>query len=579
MSRLIQLLNEKEVVAGSRNENGKEYLLNTPAGNLFRLLLVVNPHQPILQTGSQNLVSKMLDSIYAENEKVIKSLQTSYNKIKKLSLVGKKVTVNIKKEYFDDLFTLLLPMTGQSNFKQNTLVANFSGNTTQHHTFQRRAIVLIGKALLANKDVELNDRDKTLIKGYIAGMDALDGIHAEKDDSPENIEDVTTMQDASVAPAQSKTAVSKVVNEETSDEKLKDVASKAAIVKKGIRGLHDDKSAALGELLRTNESVEPFKVTLTGNDEPFNNLVNTKMAHFYESTKVQHGTEVANFITKMFSDAMRHLNDENGYLSFVQGEVDMHIEKIDKGLRVSMKTGGSVDREHQFFMVKSFRDEGGKFIVNHDKIQVPAGAQKTGINKKIFKDVLELYKAEGVDKITLEANVDVGGYAWFRYGFVPQDAEQLDSIAVWIEAVAPLVVSATKYDSKDLAQFIENNSYTKSKGINNLVNLIKTGYTPQTEKVINGLFQKCADELRETFDDKSKFKGLAKNIAVMNFKEYKIAGNVYSISYKALLSIQSLTANGTKVIPMVSGVYLHWLGELDMKDLDNTHAYLNMKKG
>lgn len=581
MSRLIQLLNEKAVVTTVDNNepaSGKEYLLNTSSGNLFRLLLVVNPHQPMLQTGSQNLVSKMLEDIFVENEKIVKSLQTSYNKIKKLSLSNKKVTINVKKEYFSDLFTLLLPLTGQSNFKHTVMVTNFAGNTGSNHAFQRRAIVLIGKALLANKNVELNARDRSLIKGYIGGLDAMDGIEAEKNDSPENIDGVENLNVATPTSEQSKTAITKVVNKDTPTEKLKDVSGKAKRVIKGIKGLHEDKSVELKNMLQTNENPEVFKVTLTGSDVQFGGVINSKIAHFYEQTKIQHGVEVANFVTKMFSDSLKHLNDTNGYLSFVKGEVDMDIEKIENGLRLSIKTGRSVSSEHQFYMVKSLKDDGGKFVVNHDKIQIPAGAQNTGINKKMFRDDLELYKAEGVQKITLMANVDVGGYAWFRYGFVPTDMKQLESISDWIVAISNPFIRALKYDSKEIAQFIEDKSYTKSKGVMNFANLVRQGDTPQSRIVINSLFKQCADELKTTFNDKSKFKDLAKNIAVMNFKDYKISGNIYSISYKALLSIQSLNVNGVKSIPLTH-TYLHWLGELDMNDLDDTHAYLDMKKG
>ena len=63
----------------------------------------------------------------------------------------------------------------------------------------------------------------------------------------------------------------------------------------------------------------------------------------------------------------------------------------------------------------------------------------------------------------------------------------------------------------------------------------------------------------------------------MNFSDFNIGGVVFSISYKALLSIQALNVDGEKPIPMINDVYLDWSGELDMHDLDDTHAYLNIK--
>ncbi len=111
MSRLVQLLNEKAPLPAG-GDNTKAYLKNTSAGNLFRLMLVVNPDQPIVQLGSQNVVSNMLAGMVEQNAAGVKSLQTSFNKVKKAIVAGKRPTIQLKKDYFGDLFTLLLPLTG-----------------------------------------------------------------------------------------------------------------------------------------------------------------------------------------------------------------------------------------------------------------------------------------------------------------------------------------------------------------------------------------------------------------------------------------------------------------------------------
>jgi hypothetical protein len=582
MSRLIQLLNEKGSVAPVATETTSDtnFKVFTPAGNLFRLMLVVNADHPVVFEGPQNMVAKMFDSMVEENPKGIKSLQASFNKIKKTLAANKKVTVSNKKEYFELLFPLLMPMTGL-DIKQSTLSTNFAGNTPSHLAGQRRTVVLIGKGLLANKDVELNSKDRMMIKGYINGFDAVDGIEADKQDSRENIEDHRTIHNATEVEEQSPpTAATKVVKGKKAEE-LKNIKQQSTAVKKGIKGLTKDNTAELRQLMDENESPEPFKVSLTGSDTPVNDVINSKMAVFYNQTKLEFGPEIANFSTKLFSNALKHLNDANGYLNFIKGEVDMTAVKTeDGGLRVSMKTGKSASSEHQFFMVKTFRtDSEGLRVADHEKIQIPLGAQSTGINKKIFKDALELYKAEDIDKITLQANVDVGGYAWFRYGFVPKDNNEIEKIANWMEQVGGLIFKALKYDAAHIAKFIDDKSTNKTKGINNLVNLLGKGQTVQADIVIKQLLKECAAEFKSKYTDKSSYKELGRNIAMANFKDHRISGNVYTISYKALLSIQSLNVNGVKPIPMVSGVYLDWAGELDMKNLDDTNAYVNMKKG
>lgn len=583
MSRLIQILNEKGVVqvdAGT-DQSDSNFKVYTPAGNLFRLMLIVNANHPVVFEGSPSMVGKMLGNLTEEKPKEVRLLQANFNKIKKTLAAGKKVTVSTKKEYFEALFPLLLPLTGLT-VKESSLVNSFAGNTDNHVTNQRRNVVLIGKSLLANKDVEINAKDKMFIKGYIHGFDAMDGIEGEKDDAPENIEDHRTLHHvAAEAETQSPPDKTSKVIKGKKPAELRDMKKKADAVKKGVKGLTSDNTSELREMMDTNESPDAFKVELSEKDAHVADVINSKMAVFYNQTKLEFGHEIANFTTKLFSNAIKHLGDARGYLGFTQGDVDMSVVKTeDNAMKISMKVGKKLPSEHQFFMVKTFRtDEAGLRVADHEKIQVPLGAQSTGINKKIFKDALDLYKAEDIDKITLQANVDVGGYAWFRYGFVPRDNDQIEQIAHWMEQVGGLVTKALKYDAKHISQFIDDKSVNKTKGINNLVNLLAKGQSTQAEMVIKKLFAECAAEFRAKYTTKDSYKELGKNIAIANFKDYKISGNVYSISYKALLSIQSLNVDGVRPIPMVNGIYLDWAGELDMKDLDNTNAYLNMKKG
>jgi len=53
--------------------------------------------------------------------------------------------------------------------------------------------------------------------------------------------------------------------------------------------------------------------------------------------------------------------------------------------------------------------------VEHDYFQMPT--QGGGVGKLFLRNQLALYDHLGIDRITLYANIDVGGYAWARYGF------------------------------------------------------------------------------------------------------------------------------------------------------------------
>ena len=57
--------------------------------------------------------------------------------------------------------------------------------------------------------------------------------------------------------------------------------------------------------------------------------------------------------------------------------------------------------------------------VEHAFLQFPRAMQGSGIAKKVLACQIETYKQLGLEKVTIHANIDVGGYAWAKYGFVP----------------------------------------------------------------------------------------------------------------------------------------------------------------
>jgi len=69
--------------------------------------------------------------------------------------------------------------------------------------------------------------------------------------------------------------------------------------------------------------------------------------------------------------------------------------------QLSRKSDGSVNVDHSYFKVASNSERG------------------QGFGKKFLSNSMELYKKIGVSTIDVHANIDVGGYAWAKYGFVP----------------------------------------------------------------------------------------------------------------------------------------------------------------
>lgn len=62
---------------------------------------------------------------------------------------------------------------------------------------------------------------------------------------------------------------------------------------------------------------------------------------------------------------------------------------------------------------------------HHDYLKLEESAQGGSAVKKMFAEVVPLYKKMGMKKITTYANLEAGGYAWGRYGFVNDDAGEV----------------------------------------------------------------------------------------------------------------------------------------------------------
>jgi hypothetical protein len=57
---------------------------------------------------------------------------------------------------------------------------------------------------------------------------------------------------------------------------------------------------------------------------------------------------------------------------------------------------------------------------------VASNLQDKGIGKTILANQLKLWDHLGVEELSLNANIDVGGYAWARYGYVPSISDWED---------------------------------------------------------------------------------------------------------------------------------------------------------
>lgn len=138
-------------------------------------------------------------------------------------------------------------------------------------------------------------------------------------------------------------------------------------------------------------------------------------------------------VSKYNASAIRGFNLEK-FDSVLEKHFDEHeIRLFNKG--VSIFDNGNVFLqyygEHRngepFEMKRLFiRDSEGEIHVHHEYLEMPESVQGKGLGRVILEESYREYKRIGVKYLSLKANIDVGGYAWARYGFSSkvEDVEQ-----------------------------------------------------------------------------------------------------------------------------------------------------------
>jgi hypothetical protein len=79
------------------------------------------------------------------------------------------------------------------------------------------------------------------------------------------------------------------------------------------------------------------------------------------------------------------------------------------------------DDENGIAMQRTFiRQTDGSLTVRHDEFVVPKAQQGKDLAKAVLADSMHTYREMGVSKISTYANMNVGGYAWAKFGFTAQ---------------------------------------------------------------------------------------------------------------------------------------------------------------
>lgn len=111
----------------------------------------------------------------------------------------------------------------------------------------------------------------------------------------------------------------------------------------------------------------------------------------------------------------------------------------------------------KFTMGRSFYiNQDGKREVHHDIFELNKELQGKGISKGLFKELYKQYQACGIEIVTVDANIDVGGYTWARYGFCVKDkADALEAIQF---------SELSRHEANQVRRVIDNFYYAHPKG-------------------------------------------------------------------------------------------------------------------
>lgn len=115
------------------------------------------------------------------------------------------------------------------------------------------------------------------------------------------------------------------------------------------------------------------------------------------------------------------LNDNIQGIFAKQGITDLSCTmrtSPDGGVHLSWR-GNGVELKRAFRI-----DDNGAKYVDHELFQLDRQLQGKGVSRQVFKALYEQYRVAGVERIELYANIDVGGYAWARYGFCVRDRNE-----------------------------------------------------------------------------------------------------------------------------------------------------------
>jgi hypothetical protein len=98
--------------------------------------------------------------------------------------------------------------------------------------------------------------------------------------------------------------------------------------------------------------------------------------------------------------------------------------------------------------------DGRKLVADHEYFRVAEQGQ--GLAKRVLGSSFDLYEAIRVDRVKLLANIDIGGYAWARFGFTPENLSELERLGSEMIRRLPKMVGLSPAQRRKLAGVVQD---------------------------------------------------------------------------------------------------------------------------
>lgn len=152
---------------------------------------------------------------------------------------------------------------------------------------------------------------------------------------------------------------------------------------------------------------------------------------FCSGVKTTSGSKIDFKLDPESPELHEHIRERMASMGMSEGVIERLSRQFSGDVKVTVALGGQTGA-----LGVHIKDANGN-VITHQFKQLTDGSvtakiplftvdkkeQNKGLAKRVLRDTMDVYKRLKVTQVTLEANIDVGGYAWAKFGFTAMHPE------------------------------------------------------------------------------------------------------------------------------------------------------------